>query len=279
MPGPSHSEPPSLDSSSTSGESPAAHAASLSARASELSIVCTVPTYNEAENILVLTDELLALGPKVQVLVIDDDSPDKTWALVEEAARTEPRLHLIHRTEERGRGTAGRDGFVRALELEPDFVVEMDADFSHHPRFIPSMLERALEPLADGREVGLVLGSRGVAGGSDLDRSLARRWLTSAANLYIRLFLGVSVWDCNSGFRCWRRSALEAIRVGEAFSTGPAIVQELLFKTARAGIEIREVPIEFLDRVRGESTLTMRTLFQGYTMVLRLRWMALTGKL
>jgi len=279
MPGPSQSEPPSLDDSNASGASPAAPAARLSGRASKLSIVCTIPTYNEAENILLLTDELLALGPLVQVLVIDDDSPDKTWALVEEAAKTEPRLHLIHRTGERGRGTAGRDGFVRALELEPDFVIEMDADFSHQPRFIPAMLERALMPLDDGREVGLVLGSRGVPGGSDLDRSLARRWLTSAANLYIRLLLGVSVWDCNSGFRCWRRSTLETIRVGETFSVGPAIVQELLFKTGRAGIEIREVPIEFVDRVRGESTLTMRTLFQGYTMVLRLRWMALTGKL
>ena len=253
--------------------------ARLSERARELRVVCTVPTYNESENILELAQELLALGPRVEVLVIDDDSPDRTWALVEEAAGSEPRLHLLHRTAERGRGTAGRDGFVHALTLGADLVVELDADFSHHPRFIPAMVESLLEPLDDGTEVGLVLGSRGVPGGSDLDRSLARRWLTSAANLYIRLLLGVSVWDCNSGFRCWRRSTLEAIQVEQIFSTGPAIVQELLFKTARAGISIREVPIEFVDRVRGESTLTMRTLFQGYTMVLRLRWMALTGKL
>ena len=279
MPGPSPSEPPSIDDSSIGQESRRDPASSLSDRASKLVIVCTVPTYNEAENILSLTEELFALGPRIQVVVIDDDSPDQTWALVEEAARREPRLHLIHRTTERGRGTAGRDGFLYALELKADFVIEMDADFSHHPRFIPSMLERALEPLSDGREVGLVLGSRGVPGGTDLDRSLARRWLTNAANLYIRLLLGVSVSDCNSGFRCWRRSTLEAIRVGETFSVGPAIVQELLFKTARAKIEAREVPIKFVDRVRGESTLTMRTLFQGYTMVLRLRWMALTGKL
>jgi dolichol-phosphate mannosyltransferase len=160
-----------------------------------------------------------------------------------------------------------------------DLVVEMDADFSHDPASIPAMVKRILEPAPSGGEVGLVLGSRGVPGGSDADRGLGRQLLTRAANLYIRVLLGVSVWDCNSGFRCWRRSTLEAIRVAETFSPGPAIVQELLFKTARAGIAIAEVPIRFVDRIRGESTLTLRILFQGYTMVLRLRWMALTGRL
>jgi dolichol-phosphate mannosyltransferase len=247
--------------------------------ARELRIVCTVPTYNEAENIELLAAELLALGPGVEVVVVDDDSPDGTWQLVETAARSEPRLHLLHRTSDRGRGSAGRDGFVRALELGADLVVEMDADFSHHPRFVPSMVARCLERAPNGSEIGLVLGSRGVPGGTDLDRSVLRRIVTLLANLYIRVLLGVSVRDCNSGFRCWRRSTLERIRVAETFSPGPAIVQELLFKTARAGIAIGEVPIEFVDRVRGDSTLTLKILLQGYTMVLRLRWMALTGKL
>lgn len=239
-------------------------------------IVCTVPTYNEAENVLDLARELLALGPDYAVLVVDDDSPDGTWRLVRDAAVDEPRLHLLHRTEDRGRGTAGRDGFLRALEMGAEVVVEMDADFSHPPRHVPELVAALDGP--DGPR-GLVLGSRGVAGGTDHDRGLLRRWITVLANLYIRVLLGVSVRDCNSGFRCWRADTLRAIDVGRTFSRGPAIVQELLFKTARAGIAIGEVPIQFVDRTRGESTLTLRILFQGYTTVLKLRWMALLGRL
>ena len=122
-------------------------------------------------------------------------------------------------------------------------------------------------------------GSRGVAGGHDAERTAFRRLLTVAANAYIRLVLGIAVRDCNSGFRCWRASTLRAIRVEETFSKGPAIVQELLFKTARAKIGIAEIPIDFVDRARGTSTLSMRTLMQGYTTVLKLRWMALRGRL
>lgn len=239
-------------------------------------VVCTIPTYNEAQNIVALSEELLALDPRIEVLVVDDDSPDGTWKLVEERRASEPRLHLLHRTRDRGRGTAGRDGFLEALRMGADVVVEMDGDFSHQPRFVPALLERLDRP---GAQVGLVLGSRAVAGGRDADRGVLRQIVTRAANLYIRLLLGVPVRDCNSGFRCWRRSTLEAIDVGATFSPGPAIVQELLFKTARHRVPIAEVPIEFVDRVRGESTLTLRILVQGYTTVLRLRWMALRGKL
>ena len=237
-------------------------------------VVCTVPTYDEALNIEDLTRELLALGPNFEVLVADDDSPDGTWKLVAAMAETDPRVHLLHRTTDRGRGAAGRDAFVKALELGADVVVEMDADFSHHPRFIPAMLAKM-----EATGAGLVLGSRGVEGGSDADRGFLRRMITVAANAYIRLFLGVSVRDCNSGFRCWKADTLRAIDVAATFSQGPAIVQELLFKTARAGIPIQEIPIEFIDRVRGESTLNMRILIRGYTTVLQLRMMALMGKL
>jgi dolichol-phosphate mannosyltransferase len=239
-------------------------------------VVCTLPTYNESQNILPLAREILALGPDYAVLVIDDHSPDGTWRIVAEAAQSEPRLQLLHRTQDRGRGRSGRDGFARALELGAEVVVEMDADFSHQPRYIPEMI-RALGP--EGSPCGLVLGSRAVPGGMDADRGWRRRMLTRLANLYIRIVLGVSVHDCNSGFRCWRRSTLERIRAGEAFSPGPAIVQELLYKTARARIGIREVPIEFGNRLHGQSTLTLRTLMQGYTAVLRLRWMSLWGRL
>jgi dolichol-phosphate mannosyltransferase len=239
-------------------------------------VVCTLPTYNESGNILALAREILALGPNYEVLVIDDHSPDGTWKLVGEAALSEPRLQLLHRTQDKGRGRSGRDGFARALEMGAQVVIEMDADFSHQPRYIPELVA-ALGP--EGSPCGLVLGSRAVSGGMDADRGWTRRAITKLANLYIRIVLGVGVHDCNSGFRCWRRSTLERIKAGEAFSPGPAIVQELLFKTARAKIRIDEVPIEFTNRLHGQSTLTLRTLMQGYTAVLRLRWMSLTGKL
>lgn len=238
--------------------------------------MCTLPTYNEAGNIIPLCRELLALDPGLRVLVIDDDSPDGTWRLVEEEARQQPRLRLLHRKHDAGRGRAGRDGFVEALRMGARTVVEMDADFSHQPVHVPLLIARLEAP---GAPVGLVLGSRGVSGGSDADRGWPRRLLTKAANLFIRVVLGLTLRDCNSGFRGWRRSTLEKIRVEETFSAGPAIVQELLYKTARAGIGIAEVPIEFANRRHGNSTLTLGKLLTGYTTVLELRWLSLIGRL
>lgn len=237
-------------------------------------IVCTLPTFDEAGNIVPLCRELIALGENYEVVVVDDDSPDGTARLVEELSAEEPRVHLLLRKRDPGRGRSGRDGFVWALEHGPDVVVEMDADFSHQPKYIPAMIEHLR---AGGH--GLVLGSRGVAGGHDADRGWFRRVLTIVANAYIRIVLGVRVRDCNSGFRVWDADTLRRIRVEETFSRGPAIVQELLFKTARAGISIAEHPIQFVNRNEGESTLTLRKLLAGYVTVLKLRWMALRGVL
>ena len=238
-------------------------------------IVCTLPTLNEAGNIIELSQRLLALGPEYLVLVIDDDSPDGTWKLVADAAKSEPRLHLLHRTSDKGRGAAGREGFMRALEMGADIVIEMDADFSHDPSYVPALLACLEE---GGEDVGLVLGSRAVPGGLDADRGIFRQLLTKVANLYIRLLLGVPVHDCNSGFRCWRRETLLRIGVEKTFSQGPGIVQELLYKTARAKIGIVELPIEFRNRLHGQSQLTLPDLIQGYFIVLKLRWMALLGR-
>ena len=238
-----------------------------------MKVVVTVPTYNEAENIDDLVRAILALPGGLRVLVIDDDSPDGTWRIVAEMARNEERLELLHRVDDRGRGSAGREGFLRALSAGADAVVEMDADFSHHPDHIPELLR----PLAEGAD--LVLGSRAVSGGQDIGRPWWRVAVTRLANAYIRLVLGVSVKDCNSGFRCFRAEALRRAGIEKVEARGPDIVQELLFRCHRAGLAIREVPIRFVERERGASTLTFRTLLRGYFAVLRLRWQAWRGRL
>jgi dolichol-phosphate mannosyltransferase len=225
-----------------------------------------VPTFNEAENILPLIDGILKADPLLEVLVVDDDSPDGTFRLVEDAGKKDPRVHLLHRTRDRGRGRSGAAGFAYALTQGYRGAVEMDADFSHDPRHLPELLFKIDEGF------DLVLGSRTVPGGQDLGRPFWRILVTKAANAYIRLILGLKVRDCNSGYRAWTRQALERSRAAFAQSRGPAIVQELLYRAHKVGLKIAEVPIRFVERERGESTLTLRTLFRGYWTVLKLRF-------
>lgn len=237
-----------------------------------MKIVVTVPTYNEIENVEGLVTEILAQDGRIEVLVADDNSPDGTAAAVSKMSETEPRAHLLLRKTDRGRGRAGRDAYAWALEHGADMAFEMDADWSHHPRYLPAMI-------AALSSHDVVLGSRQVPGGADIGRSAARRWLTRMSNLYVRLMLGLPVRDCNSGFRGFRREALERIDAGHAFSPGPAIVHELLYKARVKRLSITEVPIEFREREQGTSTLTFGTLLRSYVATLRLRWLGLTGKL
>lgn len=235
-------------------------------------MVVTVPTYNEIENIESLCAEILAQDERLEVLVADDDSPDGTWKAVAALSERQPRVHLLHRTSDRGRGRAGRAAFVAALDMGADLVFEMDADFSHHPRYLPAMI-------AALQDCDVVLGSRAVPGGEDVGRTGLRRWLTRASNAFVRLVLGVPVKDCNSGYRGFRRHALVAISVADAFSPGPAIVHEVLYKCARKGLRIREIPIRFVERELGTSTLTFGKLLRSYVTIFRLRWLGLTGRL
>jgi len=231
-------------------------------------IVAMLPTYNEAENICGLVRALLDLGPNYEVLVVDDDSPDGTWRIVEETGREFPgRVHLVRRMGERGRGSAGVRGFVEALRLGADLVVEMDADWSHHPRFIPEMVEAARGP----RGADVVVGSRLAAGGGEVGRSPLRKWITLGANFYIRTVLGLSVRDCTSGFRVFKRRALEAIDLAHLNSDGPAIVQEVLMACKSKGFSFAEVPILFEPRRAGRSTFNTRILLAGLWAVLRFR--------
>lgn len=234
--------------------------------------VVFVPTYNEAENLERLAGEVRRMLPDAEILVVDDRSPDGTGEVADRLAAADRRIHVLHREPPKGRGVAGRDGYLEALRLGAEAVIEMDADFSHDPALLPRFLEEI------GKGADLVLASRFVAGGSDRDRSILRRAITVLANAYIRLVLGVPLGDCNSGYRAFRRSALEAVRPGTLVSRGPSIVQEVLFRAHRAGARIVEIPLEFVDRKVGDSKLSLRLLFDGYVMILRLRLLELAGR-
>lgn len=224
-----------------------------------------VPTFNESENIAALIEALFGLRlPLLDVVVVDDRSPDGTGRIVRGLRAGNPNLHLIERSGVAGRGFAGRDGFVYALEHGADFVIEMDADFSHDPKHIPALL--AAMDRAD-----IAVGSRFVAGGTDDDRPWARRVLTVAANLYARTLLGLSVRDTNSGFRCFSRRGLETVDPATLGSRGPSSLHEVLFRAARRGLRVAEVPIEFVDRKKGHSKLDLRRLAAGYFWILKLR--------
>lgn len=225
----------------------------------------TLPTYNEAENIKDLIDDLLSLRPDMSVVVIDDDSPDGTHQIVREMMKSDNRIHLIHRTKERGRGTAGAEGFQYALEHGADLIVEMDADYSHHPRFIPSMLNAA-------QEADVVIGSRLVKGGGETGRSFIRTVITHAANFYIRTVLGLKVRDCTSGYRVFTGKALSAIDPDSLTSDGPAIVQEVLMRCRQKNLPIKEVPITFEERRAGESTFNLKIMWAGIVSTLKFRF-------
>jgi len=226
-----------------------------------------IPTYCEARNIRPLVEEILALGLDLRVLIVDDCSPDGTGQVARELARQYPgRVAVMVRTSERGRGVAGVAGFKEILTWPVAHVVEMDADFSHHPRHLPAMLEA----MAD---CDVAVGSRFVPGGGDRGRHWLRRLITFVANRYIRAVLGVRIRDCTSGFRCFRREVLEAIGLDHCVSLGPSVVQEMLYKAHFKGFRIRELPIVFVDRVRGRSSFSWQVFLEGFLMVLVLRFL------
>lgn len=231
-------------------------------------IFAMLPTYNESENVKTLIPEILAIGPEYRVVVVDDNSPDGTWRLVGEMAARDPRVHLVHRTAEKGRGSAGIAGLLKAVELGADLVIEMDADYSHHPRHIPDLVAAAQGP--DGADV--VIGSRLVPGGGEWGRSGARTLITRLANFYIRSVLGLRVHDCTTGYRVFRRGVLERIGLERMESNGPAIVQEILLACRREGFRMVEVPIMFEERRAGQSTFNARIMLQGLWAVLRFRF-------
>ena len=229
-----------------------------------MEILAVVPTYNEAGNIEQLTKELLSLPLLIEVLVVDDLSPDHTYQIVENLAKSNPKIHLLLRKENRGRGLAGIDGFKKALEMGAKYVVEMDADLSHSPKYIADFMKKI-------PEAGIVSGSRYLEGGKDEKRSFARKLISSFARKYLSFILGIRLSDPTSGFRLFRREALEKI-VPFLKAKDPFIVTEVFFYAKKLGITVREVPIEFYSRASGESKLKITTLIKYLIRVWKLKF-------
>ena len=231
-----------------------------------------VPTYNERANITKLIESVLAQDPRLDVLVVDDGSPDGTGAIVDAIREREPRVNVLHRPSKMGLGTAYLAGFRWALDAGYAFVFEMDADFSHDPGHLPSFLE-AIEG-AD-----LVLGSRYRHGKvTVVNWPITRLLLSYSANVYARAVTGLQLWDSTGGFKCFRREVLEAIDLNSVRSNGYAFQIEMSFRAWKRGFRIIEIPIVFTDRSEGESKMSKRIVREAVWMVWRLRWWAIVGK-
>jgi len=230
-----------------------------------------IPTYNERENIEVLLDRLLALPHGLEVLVVDDNSPDGTAALVAARRARDPRVHLIERPGKMGLGSAYRDGFRYALEKGAEYVFEMDADFSHDPDAIAEFLRQA-------RDHDLVLGSRYLHGVTVVNWPISRLVLSYTANVYARWVTGLPLRDCTGGFKCFRRRALEAVRLDKVRSDGYAFQIEMSFKVWKRGLRLCEIPILFVDRRAGVSKMNRRIIWEALWMVWRLRFSSLLGQ-
>lgn len=228
---------------------------------------CTIviPTYNERDNIAALLSRILDL-PRFRVLVVDDSSPDGTSELVSAVAAAEPRVGLLRRPGKQGLGTAYVAGFRRALAEGAQYICEMDADFSHDPRYLPALLDAA-ETRYD-----LVLGSRYVPGGGTTDWGMLRQLISRGGNLYARTILGLPVIDATGGFRCYRRAVLETIDLNAIQSNGYAFQIELVYRAMQAGFSIGEVPIIFPDRRVGRSKMSRRIVAEALLTVLKLRF-------
>ena len=212
-------------------------------------VVMVVPTYNEVDNLEWIVGRMRAAEPTVDLLVVDDDSPDGTGAVADRLAAADPQVAVVHRTEKAGLGAAYLHGFAVALERGYDVIGEMDADGSHQPE----QLHRLLTALATA---DLVIGSRYVPGGSVVNWPLARQALSRGGNLYVRLLLGIHVRDATAGFRLFRREALEKIDLAGVQSTGYVFQTDMAYRALRAGLRVVEVPIEFVERVRGDSKMS-----------------------
>lgn len=231
-----------------------------------------IPTYNERENISRMIHTVLGKDPRLEILVVDDGSPDGTAGIVEAIGAQEARAHILKRPKKMGLGTAYIAGFRWALERGYDYVLEMDADFSHDPAHLPEFL-RAIET-AD-----LVIGSRYREGKvTVVNWPMSRLLLSYFANLYARVVTGVPLWDLTAGFKCFRRTVLESIDLDDVRSNGYAFQIEMHFRAWRKRFRIVEIPIVFVDRTEGTSKMSKSIVREAIWMVWRLRLWSITGR-
>jgi len=234
--------------------------------------VVVIPTFNERDNIGRIVPQVLAQDPEIDVLVVDDDSPDGTSAAVAEMQRQMARIHLLHRARREGIGPAYKAGFQRALEMGAELIVQMDADFSHPPGSLPEFFRYA-------EDSDVVLGSRYLNGITVVNWPIERLLLSYFGNTYIRAITRLPVRDTTGGFKCWRREALQAIDLGSVRSNGYAFQIEMTYRLWRRGMRIREVPIIFMDRTVGDSKMSKRISIEALWIVWWLRMQELRGRL
>jgi dolichol-phosphate mannosyltransferase len=237
-----------------------------------LKAIVVIPTYNERDNLERLARQILSQDPSLHLLVVDDNSPDGTGALADRLAAETGRVHVLHRAGKLGLGSAYREGFRVALDMGAEFVVQMDADFSHDPSILPVFFDSM-------REYDLVIGSRYLNGVSVVNWPLRRLMLSYFASVYTRVITGLTISDCTSGFKCFRRSALEAIDLTRVRSDGYSFQIEMNYRCVEHGFRVTEVPIIFIDRHAGSSKMSKRIVREAVLMVWKLRLGSLAGRL
>jgi dolichol-phosphate mannosyltransferase len=235
-------------------------------------ILVVTPTFNEADNIELFTKQVLSQVPDLEMLIVDDNSPDRTGDIVEKLATANPRIHLLRRAGKMGLGTAYVEGFRFAIANKFDYVFEMDADFSHNPEEIPRFLARM-------GECDLVLGSRYTNGVRVVNWPIRRLLLSYAANVYTRVVTGMPVKDATGGFKCFRRSVLESIDLDKVRSNGYAFQIEMNFKAWCKGFRLCEHPIIFADRQSGHSKMSKQIVREAVFMVWKLKLRKIFGRL
>ena len=231
-----------------------------------------IPTYNELENLPRLLPEVLSKEEGIHILIVDDNSPDGTAAFVEDQMTTNNRIHLIKRPSKQGLGTAYIAGFKFALKNGYDFVFEMDADFSHDPKEIPRFLDEI-------KNSDVVLGSRYINGVNVINWPMRRLLLSSFANFYTRSITGMPVHDATVGYKCFRIKVLQAIDLDKVKSNGYAFQIEMSFKAWKKGFKVKEIPIIFVDRVKGKSKMSKKIVREAVMMVWKLRLKSIFGLL
>ncbi|HSM16326.1 MAG TPA: polyprenol monophosphomannose synthase [Gemmatimonadales bacterium] len=231
-----------------------------------------IPTYNEAENIARIIPRVLEQDPRIEVLVVDDNSPDGTGQLADDIAERDPRVHVLHRDAKQGLGKAYLAAFAWALEQGYDYVFEMDSDFSHDPKFLPEFL-RMIE------DVDLVIGSRYKTGVNVINWPMSRLLLSWGANVYARWITGLPLRDSTGGFKCFRRVVLETIPLDRVQSNGYAFQIEMSFRAWKRGFRLMEIPIVFVDRVQGNSKMSRKIIREAIWMVWWLRLKAIFRRL